>query len=232
MPTSLKCIEINPQEPAIGTVIWLHGLGADGNDFVPIVSELNLTQVPLRFIFPNAPQRPVSINNGYVMPAWFDIYSIPSPQVDVAGIEETLEQMQKIISHENQRGIPTDKIIFAGFSQGAVIALLTAIRSSTPLGGVMALSGFLPNTEKVLEHANPMNKQTPIFIAHGTEDTVVPFALGKQTSLLLKQNGYNNIKFHSYHMAHSVCVEEIADIGQWLRMLFTNQPNIQSIPIE
>lgn len=220
MTTSLKCIEINPSEPPIGSVVWLHGLGADGSDFVPIIPELNLSQTPLRFIFPSAPLRPVSMNNGYVMPAWFDIRSITSDQqIDYPGIEETLEQMQKIIHQENERGIPTDKIIFAGFSQGSVIALLTGLRSQHPLAGIMALSGFLPASDRVLIHANPANKQIPILIAHGTEDIVVPFALGKQTALLLKQHGYN-IKFFSYRMGHTVCAEEVADIGQWLKLRF------------
>lgn len=222
MKTTLDCVEIDSPQKAIGSVIWLHGLGADGNDFVPIVQELNLpSDLPLRFIFPHAPLRPVTINNGYVMRAWFDIFNMNLTQrIDDGGIADSVQHLETLIDRELQRGIPSDKIVLAGFSQGAVIALSTGLRYSKPLAGMMALSGFLPNADKVLAEASAENFTTPIFIAHGTLDPIVPFVLGQYTFDILQRSKYR-VGLRNYPMPHSVCGEEIGDIAEWLRKIFT-----------
>lgn len=221
MTTTATHIEINPDQPAIGSVIWLHGLGADGSDFVPIVPELKLpSSLPLRFIFPHAPMRPVTINNGYVMRAWFDIYSLNNlQQIDHDGITESITTLNKLIDQEVKRGIPEDKIVLAGFSQGAAIALATGLLYQKSLAGILALSGYLPQPEKILTESNVANDSTPIFLAHGTEDLIVPFALGEHLYDVLLKNEYL-VKWHSYAMAHAVCGEEIGDIAEWLREIF------------
>lgn len=217
----LNCIEINPQTPAIGSVIWLHGLGADGNDFVPIVPELKLpATLPIRFIFPNAPMRPVTINNGYVMPAWYDIFSMAINQrIDSTGIAESVKQIEQIIAREEQRGIPSNKIVLAGFSQGSVVALTTGLGYAKKLAGILALSGYLPDADQAMASASTENKTTPIFVGHGISDTVVPQFLGLHAYDVLNRNGYP-VSWHSYMMQHSVCEEEIADIGTWLQKVF------------
>lgn len=217
--SSTDAIIVNPAKPAIGSVIWLHGLGADGNDFLSIVPELQLPDtMPLRFIFPHAPMRPVTINNGYVMRAWFDIYSMKLDRLDKEGVNESIKLLQHYIEQEEQAGIPTDKIVLAGFSQGSVIALCTGLQYPKKLAGIMALSGMLPEAEQVLENASQANRSIPIFIAHGTEDTMVPFALGEITQTVLTQHDYP-VSWHHYAMPHSVCSDEINDIAAWLKKL-------------
>lgn len=226
MKTTLDCIEIDPPQKAAGSVIWLHGLGADGNDFVPIVQELNLpSELPLRFIFPHAPMRPVTMNNGYVMRAWFDIYSLDFNQrkeVDEAGVADTIEQINKLIEKESQRGVSSDKIILAGFSQGAAIALAMGLHYPKPLGGILALSGFLPHIETMLANeASAANFTTPIFMGHGSEDAIVPFARGHEVFVALEKNKYR-VNWHSYSMGHSVCGDEIGDIAEWMREVYSD----------
>lgn len=223
MKTTPDAIEINPANKEIGSVIWLHGLGASGEDFVPIVPELNLpNDLPLRFVFPHAPMRPVTINNGYVMPAWFDIYSMNRDhRVDEEGIQESVTFVEELIARELQRGMPAEKITLAGFSQGAAIALAAGLRYSKSLAGILALSGYLPGAEKILSEATAVNYTTPIFIAHGTEDPVLPYSLGLELSDMLQRNKYL-ISWHSYPMPHSVCHEEIGDIAEWLRKIYCN----------
>lgn len=213
----LETIEVNPQTTPIASVIWLHGLGADGNDFLPIIDEMNLPHdLPVRFIFPNAPLMPVTINNGYVMRAWYDIVSLEiDNHADHSGISRSTEQLQHLINNEVARGVPTEKIILAGFSQGAVIALTTGLTYPKPLAGILALSGYLPFADKIFQNASINNKNTPIFLAHGTQDPVVPFFLGQSTQQLLAQHHYP-VSWHSYPMPHSVCMEEISDIKNWL----------------
>lgn len=220
--TEISCIEINPKQSAIGSVIWLHGLGADGNDFVPIVPELNLgDNFPIRFIFPNAPLMPVSVNNGYVMPAWFDIYSMSIDQrIDVEGMQRSVKLLEQLIEKEIKLGTPADKIILAGFSQGAVIALTTGLQYAKKLAGIIALSGYLPFAEKLLSSkASKDNQTTPIFIGHGTDDPIVPIVLGETIGAILKKYNYP-VSWHNYSMAHSVCMEEIQDIGNWIKKCF------------
>lgn len=213
-----ESIEINPDAPVRRSVIWLHGLGADGSDFVPIVPELQLPKaLGVRFIFPHAPVMPVTVNNGYPMRAWFDIYELAmQAKIDEKGIASSVSALERMIAHEESHGIPSTHIILAGFSQGAVIALQTGLCYEKPLGGICALSGYLPLADKVLKNSSKANKNIPIFIAHGTEDTLVPFALGKATSSVLKEAGYP-VNWNHYAMTHSVCAEEIRDIGEWIR---------------
>lgn len=211
-------IEINPTESPVASVILLHGLGADGNDFAPLIPELHLpADLPVRFIFPHAPMQPVSINNGFVMRAWFDVYTLNfGGQIDLEGIGRSVTYLESLIDNEIKRGIPSHKIILAGFSQGAVIALTTGLGYSKPLGGILSLSGFLPNAETVFSKASPVNKNIPIFLAHGTADMVVPFALGQFTYEVLKKHNYS-VNLHSYNMPHSVCAQEIHDVANWLK---------------
>lgn len=216
--TTLSMIEINPELPPIASIIWLHGLGADGNDFVPIVKELNLPkELPIRFVFPHAPLRPVTLNNGYVMRAWYDILSLQlDGKIDEAGIATAVTHVENLIHHEQQMGIATDKIILAGFSQGAVIALTAGLTYAKPLAGILALSGYFPHAEKTLTNKSIANEKIPIFLAHGTEDAVVPYFLGQHALGLLTREKYP-VEWKSYRMGHTVCAEEIIDIKQWLK---------------
>jgi phospholipase/carboxylesterase len=214
-------ISLTPHMTAQGSVIWLHGLGADGNDFAPIVPELNLhEELPLRFIFPHAPMKPVTINNGYVMRAWFDIESTDIHQrVDEKGIQESIKTVHDLIQAEVSLGIPTEKIVLAGFSQGAVIALIAGLTYAEKLKGTMGLSGFLPHAETILNKTPVANKKLPIFIGHGREDFVVPFALGQMTAdVLTKYDHPVTAKY--YPIAHTVNREEIDDIANWLKNLY------------
>lgn len=213
----LEHIEINPSHPPIASVIWLHGLGADGHDFEPIVPELNLPQhLPIRFIFPHAPMQPVTINNGYIMRAWYDIVSLDlNRHADQKGISESQQQLVRFIEHEKSRGILSNRIFLAGFSQGAVIALTTGLTYSDKLGGILGLSGYLPFSEQVIAAASQANKNTSVFLGHGTEDSIVPYFLGQSTHDTLIKNNYS-VAWHSYRMPHSVCMEEIQDIGKWI----------------
>jgi phospholipase/carboxylesterase len=197
------------------SIIWLHGLGADGQDFVPIVDELNLP-VAVRFIFPHAPQRPVTINGGFVMRAWYDIAaSSIDAQQDEQGIRESQAAIEALIAQEVARGIAPDHIFLAGFSQGGAIALHTALRQTVPLAGVLALSCYLPLSDSVNFEALPVTKITPIFMAHGRGDPIVPFALGVASRDGLIRLGYA-VEWHEYSMQHSVCEQELRDIEIWL----------------
>ena len=219
MADLLSYVEVGP-ENAEYAVIWLHGLGADGHDFEPIVPELELSQ-PIRFIFPHAPEIPVSINNGMVMPAWYDIKSMQiNQQEDQQGISHSQQEVLSLIEHENKRGIPSEKIILAGFSQGGAIALQTGLRYDKPLAGIMGLSTYLPLSHTLEKEIHPANMKTPVLLMHGLYDQVIPVALAEQTKTILQQSGYSP-EFHSYPMEHSVCAEEIADISKWIDQCFS-----------
>jgi len=201
----------NPQH----SIIWLHGLGADGQDFAPIAEELELP-VAVRYIFPHAPMRPVTINGGFVMRAWYDIASQSmDAQQDAAGIRASQALMETLIAQEVARGIAPRNIILAGFSQGGAIALQTALRHAVPLGGVLALSTYLPLAESTPGELLEQTKATPIFMAHGRIDPVVPYALGVASRNALLEFGYA-VEWHEYAMQHSVCEEELRDIAAWL----------------
>lgn len=207
------------EDPEI-SIIWLHGLGADGHDFEPIVPELGLPAgSAVRFIFPHAPQQPVTINGGMVMRSWYDILSMEiARQVDEAGIERSSAHVQELIDQEMERGVKSENIILAGFSQGGAIALHTALLYGKPLLGILALSTYLPLQRRVVAGENPVNASTPIFMAHGTHDPVVPVQLGQQSCDHLTSQGYA-VEWHTYPMQHAVCLEEIQDVGAWLGKL-------------
>lgn len=215
---SPEAIEITPSVPALGSVIWLHGLGANGRDFASIVPQLNLPDsLPLRFIFPNAPFKNITVNNGAKMRAWFDIDSMQQLErrIDQVGIADSIKLVNNLIENEKSKNILTEKIVIGGFSQGAVIALATALSYPNPLAGIIALSGFLPNADQVIETRSQANATIPIFLAHGTEDDIVPYELGKTVAVALAQNNLP-VAWHSYAMPHSVCEQEIQDISAWL----------------
>ena len=216
----LEAVELETGPTPRGSVIWLHGLGADGNDFVPIVHELDLSGAPdIRFVFPHAPMQPVSINNGYVMRAWYDVrwgdLEGRSKQPDEKGVRASQAAVGQLIEREISRGTRVERIVLAGFSQGGAIALQTGLRYPQKLGGVMALSTYLPLAETFAAEATEQNRRTPIFMAHGTQDGVVQFAYGAQSRDILVQHGYD-VEWHQYPMAHSVSLEEIRDVVAWL----------------
>jgi phospholipase/carboxylesterase len=221
MQKPLETIEIESGKNPTASVIWLHGLGADGNDFVPIVGELGLDGSPaVRFVFPHAPMRPVTINNGYVMRAWYDVsfgdLEGKSRRADEQGVRESQAQINALIGREEQRGIAAASILLAGFSQGGAIALHTGLRHPRKLAGMIALSTYLPLAETLPSEASAANTSTPVFMAHGLFDPVVPLAMGAGSMTLLAGLGYS-VAWRQYPMPHSVCAQEIEDIGDWLR---------------
>ncbi|CAN6133107.1 COG0400 Predicted esterase [Methylophilaceae bacterium] len=195
------------------SVIWLHGLGADGYDFAPVVDMLNLAQV--RFILPHAPSMAVTRNNGYVMPAWYDLYAHSESQEDLAGITRSEDYINSLIENEIKRGIASDKIVLAGFSQGGAIALHSATRYPKKLAGVLALSTYLPLKATLAKQAHAANLATPIFMAHGRADDIISLDRALASRLSLQESGFS-VQWHEYAMAHSVCAEEINDIRLFL----------------
>jgi phospholipase/carboxylesterase len=221
MENMLETIEVETGKSPTASVIWMHGLGADGNDFVPIVNELELDGTPaIRFVFPHAPMRPVTINNGFVMRAWYDVslgdLEGQSRRSDEQGVRESQAHITALIEREARRGVGAEHIVLAGFSQGGAIALQTGLRYPRKLAGVLALSTYLPLAESLTQEATPANRTTPIFMAHGTYDPVVPLMMGAGSMTLLSGLGYA-VEWRQYPMPHSVCPEEIEDIGEWLR---------------
>jgi phospholipase/carboxylesterase len=197
------------------SVIWLHGLGSDGHDFEPVVQKLNIPNV--RFILPHAPEMAVTRNSGYIMPAWYDLYGVTgSSKEDEDGIKNSQHYVNSLIQKELDRGIAAERIVIAGFSQGGAIALYTALRYPKKLGGVMALSTYLPVKAKLATEANLANAATPIFMAHGVFDDVITLDMCK-ISLQTLQNNHYSVSWHEYNMAHSVCMEEISDIHGFLK---------------
>ena len=204
-------------------VIWLHGLGADGHDFEPIVDQFELDRLPaIRFIFPHAPMRTVTVNGGYVMHAWYDIASKDFPQrrEDEEGVRLSALQLEALIARENARGIADGHIVLAGFSQGGVIALHAGLRHPGRLAGILALSTYVPLAGTLTAEAHAANRDVPIFMAHGHEDEVIPYAIGKRSADLLQARGYP-LAWHDYAIGHTVCVEELLDIETWLAQVLT-----------
>lgn len=221
MEKPLETIELETGNNPAASIIWMHGLGADGNDFVPIVNELDLSGAPpIRFIFPHAPMQPVTINNGHVMRAWYDVsfgdLEGRSRKADEKGLRASQSAIGRLIEREMARGVAAHDIVLAGFSQGGAIALQTGLRHPQQLAGVMALSTYLPLAESFAQEAAPANSGTPVFMAHGTHDPVVPYAMGTKSRDILMQAGYT-VEWHDYAMQHSVCMEEVRDIGAWIR---------------
>ncbi len=210
-------IILEPQAPHKASIIWLHGLGADGSDFVPIVPALRLPEdLGIRFIFPHAPQRPVTINHGMVMRAWYDVRDMDLRlNEDTEGIEDSRRILQGLIQKEKDAGIPADKILLAGFSQGGVIALHTGLRYPEPLSGLIALSTYLALPKRLATEVHPANNGMAIFMAHGTMDPVIPIEQGRDSKEQLLGAGYD-VEWHEYPMQHAVSLEEIEDIGVWI----------------
>jgi phospholipase/carboxylesterase len=220
MGAAQNAVIIEPVKTHRTSIIWLHGLGADGNDFVPIVPELHLPdRLGIRFVFPHAPVRPVTINGGMSMRAWYDVRNMDlRREEDAESIEESAGIIEQYIAAETAAGIPSGQIVLAGFSQGGAMALHTGLRYPSKLGGVLALSAYLPLPERFLNEAADANKTTPVMMCHGTYDQVIPASAGKQSCEFLKQAGYA-VNWHSYPMQHSVCLEEVEEIGNWLQMI-------------
>lgn len=221
-PVLLSAIEIETGTSPAYTILWMHGLGADGNDFVPIVNELKLpAEKQIRFIFPHAPARPITINNGYVMRAWYNICdSNLSNSEDEAGIRDSQKAIDALIENEIRRGIASKNIVLAGFSQGGVIALQTGLRHKNKLAGIVALSCYLPLSASLLNEAHPANASIPIFMAHGTYDPVVPISLAIASRENLRFANYA-LEWREYPMEHTVCIQELIDISQWLHRILS-----------
>jgi len=216
VPDFLDAIELETAPHPATSVIWLHGLGADGNDFVPIVRELELPEVPIRFVFPHAPMQPVTINGGAVMRAWYDIVSDDLGRgEDERGVRASQALVEALLAREKTRGTPAGRIVLAGFSQGGAISLQTGLRHPERLAGVMALSAYVPIAGALESEAHAANRDLPIFMAHGVHDPVVPLAHAGRSRSLLQRLGYA-VEWHEYPMPHSVAPQEVDDIGAWL----------------
>jgi len=213
----LETIVVNPKDDAEYAIIWLHGLGATGDDFVPIAHQLH-QELPLqaRFVFPHAPLRPVTLNSGYVMRAWYDILGLDlQTKEDRDGLEQTRQSVEEIIQHQVDDGIVSNRIFLGGFSQGGAAALYTGVRYEQPLAGIIAFSAYMPFYKSIVEEANSANQQTPILFAHGTRDGIVPLLWAELSSKALSQNG-NSVAMRTYPIEHQVCQEELVDLTQWL----------------
>ncbi|MDB6086671.1 MAG: carboxylesterase [Gammaproteobacteria bacterium] len=213
----LETIEVETAAAPDAAVIWLHGLGADGNDFVPVVPELvRRGERAWRFVFPHATARPVTINGGMRMRAWYDILSLDrKSEEDESGFRETAAAVRELISREVERGVPANRIVLAGFSQGGAVSLYTAPRYPERLAGVMVLSAYLPLASRLAAERAPANQATPIFMAHGLDDATLPVSMGLESRDYLKALGFT-VEWHQYPMAHAVCAAEIADIRDYL----------------
>ena len=222
MSNLLQTIEKETGANPSVAVIWMHGLGADANDFVPMLNELDLRGLPaIRFIFPNAETMPVTINGGYVMRAWYDIVGTDLVRrEDEAGLRASQIQVEALIAREKARGIPASRIILAGFSQGCAMTLQTGLRHPETLAGLMCLSGYVPLSAKVPTERSAQSLATPIFMVHGLHDGVIPVARAEQSRDLLKSMGYQ-VEWHEYVMQHSLCQEEIDDIAAWLKKVIS-----------
>ena len=218
MSELLEHVQIETGDNPAFSVIWLHGLGADGHDFVPIVRELDLSGLPdIRFIFPHAPTMPVTINNGYVMRAWYDITGAELVRrEDETGLRASQQQVEAFIAREKARGIPASRIILAGFSQGCAMTIQAGLRHPETLAGMICLSGYVPLADKLPHERTQESLATPIFMAHGRHDNVVPFSRAQASHEVLAALGYG-VEWHEYTMQHSVCLEEVHDLSRFFR---------------
>ena len=219
MPPLLDAVEIETGPSAHAAVIWMHGLGADGHDFEPIVPELDLPDgLSVRFVFPHAPLRPVTINGGAVMRAWYDVAGLGGVRrEDEQGVRASQREIEALIEREKKRGLAAGQILLAGFSQGGAMALQTGLRHPERLAGLVVLSSFLPLANALAAEVSPTNRDVPIFMAHGAHDPMIPLARGRESRDRLLALGYG-VEWHEYPMPHSVCAEEIADLSAWLRV--------------
>ncbi|WP_047396393.1 alpha/beta hydrolase [Chitinibacter sp. ZOR0017] len=216
--STLPCVTLETGPNPTATVIWLHGLGADGNDFAPVVPELGLPEgLAVRFIFPHAPAMPITCNNGYVMRAWYDIVHFDqiSRQADRAGVEASVGHIRALIAEQNALGIACERIVLAGFSQGGAIAYTAGLTHPEALAGIVALSTYLPTPELLTPQSIAANQATPVLAAHGSHDPVVGLTLGEQARAAVTQLGVN-VEWHTYPIQHSVCLPEIQRIGAFL----------------
>lgn len=212
----LETVEQQPERTADAAVIWLHGLGADGHDFAALPPQLGMPPgSAIRYVFPHAPEMAVTLNMGMRMRAWYDIVSLDARGQDEVGIRRSAAAVDALIAREVERGVPSSRIVLAGFSQGAAMALFTGLRYPGPLAGIVALSGYLPLHDALADEAAPANRGIEIFQAHGQHDEVVPHALGRGSAERLRAAGYR-VDWREYTMAHQVCLEEVQDIGRWL----------------
>jgi phospholipase/carboxylesterase len=229
--TLLDAVEINPVPAPRASIIWLHGLGADGHDFEPLIPHLDIVDpLGVRVVLPHAPRRRVTINGGMPMPAWYDIAAMDfSRGQDVAGIRASEAQLRALIARETGLGIPASRVLLAGFSQGGAIALHTGLRYPEPLAGILALSTYLPLAELLDTERSAANQAIPIMLAHGTQDPVVPLQLAQQSRERLQQAGYH-VDWHTYSMPHAVYPEELVDVRRWLlqRLGPAGQPGSRS----
>jgi phospholipase/carboxylesterase len=225
--TLLQTVEHETAPNPRWTVLWLHGLGADGHDFAPIVPELLMRDgrrrdwPALRFVFPHAPQRAVTINGGARMRAWYDIRDFDlANRADAQGVEESVAQVEALIAREAERGVPAGRLLLAGFSQGGAITLAAGLRRSEPLAGLIGLSTYLPMHDRAAQQLAAQAPSQPVFMAHGLQDPVVPFAAGEMSAARLRDLGFA-VDWYRYPMPHSVCAEEIRDLGDWMSRRFT-----------
>jgi phospholipase/carboxylesterase len=225
MQESADAVVLAPAAPATASVIWLHGLGADGHDFVPIVPELRLPPAPgVRFVFPHAPVRPVTLNMGMRMRAWYDIRTLTAEgRADEAGLRESVARLERLIAGERALGVISARIVVAGFSQGGAVALHGALRHAEPLAGILALSCYLPLQAALAAELAEANRETPILMCHGQQDPVLPLALGVMACNWLRAAGYR-VEWKEYPMQHQVCLPEIQDIARWLRARIGAEP--------
>ena len=212
----LESIELETAPNPTASIIWLHGLGADGNDFAAIVPELELPDIPIRFVFPHAPMQPVTINGGMVMRAWYDISDQAIRREDESGVRASQKELEALIAREKSRGVESKRIVLAGFSQGGAIVLHAGLRHAERLAGIMALSTYVPLADLVSGEIAAGDRGLPIFMAHGSGDPVIPMARAETSRKLLEGLGYA-VEWHDYPMPHSVCAEEIGDISSWLQ---------------
>jgi phospholipase/carboxylesterase len=218
----LDALELETGPRPTAAVIWLHGLGADGHDFEPIVPELDLPDTPaVRFVFPHAPLQPVTINGGAIMRAWYDVYGLEGARrEDEAGVRASQASVEALVAREKARGVPASRLVLAGFSQGGAIALQTGLRHPERLAGIMALSTYLPLASTLAAEASPANRAVPIFMAHGRHDPLIPIERAILSRDALLKAGYD-VQWREYRMAHAVCAEEIGDLAAWLRRVVT-----------
>jgi phospholipase/carboxylesterase len=224
MTDVLETVEVETGPSPRASVIWLHGLGADGHDFEPLVPVLALpAALPVRFVFPHAPMRPVTINGGMVMRAWYDIRPEGGERrEDAAGVREAQARVEALIARERARGIAAGRMVLAGFSQGGAMALHTGLRHAEGLAGILALSCFLPVADTLAGEASPANRAVPIFMAHGTRDDIIPLARARRARDVLQGLGYG-VQWHEYPMPHSVSDTEVADLSRWLRTVLDKE---------
>ena len=222
MAEALETVELETGPAPRASVVWMHGLGADGNDFVPVVPELGLEgRLSVRFVFPHAPMRPVSINRGYVMRAWYDIVEHGGGwREDAANVRESRELIEALLEREKARGVPAGQIVLAGFSQGGAMALYAGLRHAERLAGILALSSALPLADALAAEASPANRDVSLFMAHGTHDPTIPIARAIRSRDILTDLGYG-VTWREYPMPHSVCPEEVNDISAWLADVLT-----------